>query len=66
MIFKPRQKRQKLEINIDINNCNIERVKEIVFLGTILDETTLFTYFHVEQILGDLQFVFKDLKSLIH
>ena len=38
MIFKPTQKRKKREINIDINNCNIERVKETMFLGTILDE----------------------------
>ena len=39
MIFQPRQKRQKLNINLEINNCNIERVKETTFLGTILDET---------------------------
>ena len=38
MIFKPRQKRQTLDINLEINHCTIERVKETVFLGVILDE----------------------------
>ena len=39
MIFKPSQKRQTLDINLEINHCTIERVKETVFLGVILDET---------------------------
>ena len=38
MIFRPRQKRQTLDINLEINHCAIERVKETVFLGVILDE----------------------------
>ena len=39
MIFRPRQKRQTLDIKLEINHCAIERVKETVFLGVILDET---------------------------
>ena len=39
MIFRPRQKRQTLDINLEINHCAIEQVKETVFWGVILDET---------------------------
>ena len=38
VMFKPRQKRQTLDINLVTNHCTIERVKETVFLGVILDE----------------------------
>ena len=38
IVFKPRQKRQTLDINLEISQCAIGRVKEIVFLGVILDE----------------------------
>ena len=38
MIFLPRQKRQRLDMLININTNKIERVKETVFLGVILDE----------------------------
>ena len=39
MIFRPRLKRQTLDIKLEINHCAIEWVKETVFLGVILDET---------------------------
>ena len=39
MIFRPRQKRQTLDIKLEINHCAIERVKETLFWGVILDET---------------------------
>ena len=38
IVFKPRQKRQILDINLEISQCTIGRVKETVFLGVILDE----------------------------
>ena len=38
MIFKPRQKKQNLDISITLTSHAIERVKDIVFLGVILDE----------------------------
>ena len=38
IVFKPRQKRQTLDINLEITQCAIGRVKETVFLGVILDE----------------------------
>ena len=39
MVFKPRQKRQKHDISIKINNCDIiVQTNEAVFLGVILDE----------------------------
>ena len=38
MAFKPRQKRQNLDIKLEISNCTIERVRDIIFLGVILDE----------------------------
>ena len=38
MVFRPHQRRQTLDISIQIDNNVIERVKETVFLGVILDE----------------------------
>ena len=38
MVFRPRQSRQTLYIAIEIDNNVIERVRETVFLGVILDE----------------------------
>ena len=38
MIFKPRQNRQKIDLKIEINSYRIEQVREVVFLGVILDE----------------------------
>ena len=38
MVFRPRQRRQTLDISIQIDNNNIDCVKETVFLGVILDE----------------------------
>ena len=38
MVFRPRQRRQKIDMSIQIDNNDIERVKETVFLGVILDE----------------------------
>ena len=38
MVFKPRQKRENLNIKLKINQRTIDRVKNSVFLGVILDE----------------------------
>ena len=38
MIFKPRQKRIHTDFSVLLNDCAIVRVKEIVFLGVILNE----------------------------
>ena len=38
MVFRPHQRRQTLDMSIQIDNNVIERVKETVFLGVILDE----------------------------
>ena len=38
MVFRPRQRRQTLDISIQIDNNVIEHVKETVFLGVILNE----------------------------
>ena len=38
MVFRPRQRRQTLDISIQIDNNVIECVKETLFLGVILDE----------------------------
>ena len=38
MVFRPRQRRQTLDISIQIDNNNIDCVKETVVLGVILDE----------------------------
>ena len=38
MIFKPRQTRQTIDILLEINNKIIDRVKEVLFLGVIIDE----------------------------
>ena len=37
MVFRPRQRRQTLDTFIQIDNNVIERVKETVFLGVIID-----------------------------
>jgi hypothetical protein len=36
--FKPRQKRQKFDLKLKINNNDINKVKEVCFLGVMLDE----------------------------
>ena len=41
MIFMPRQKKQRPDMSININNNKIERVKETVLLGVVLDENIL-------------------------
>ena len=38
MIFKPRQNRQKIDLKIEIYSYRIEQVREVVFLGVIMDE----------------------------
>ena len=38
MVFRPRQRRQTLDLSLQIDNNNIDCVKETVFLGVILDE----------------------------
>ena len=38
MIFQPRQKRERLDFSITLNSTHINRVKEVVFLGVVLDE----------------------------
>lgn len=39
MAFKPRRKRETLDIRLKIGQSAIDRVKETVFLGVILDFT---------------------------
>ena len=38
MSFQPRQKREILDFSITLNSTHINRVKEVVFLGVVLDE----------------------------
>ena len=38
MLFKPRQKRQHINLQVYINEQEIEQVKETIFLGVFLDE----------------------------
>ena len=38
MIFRPRQKRQILDLTLELNGYKIDQVKEVMFLGVILDE----------------------------
>ena len=38
MIFRPRQKRQTLDIKVYLSNYEIHQVNETVFLGVVLDE----------------------------
>ena len=48
MVFKPRQKRQNLDFKLEISNCAIERVKDTIFLGVILDENL--TWKHIANV----------------
>ena len=36
--FRPRKNRQRLDLAFNISNFSIDRVKEVTFLGAILDE----------------------------
>ena len=38
IIFRPRQNRQTIDPAFNISNYSIDRVKEVTFLGVILDE----------------------------
>ena len=38
LIFKPKQRRQEFDLNIEINGHKMIRTKEVTFLGVILDE----------------------------
>ena len=37
MVFKPRQKREKLNVKLEINQCTIDQFKESMILDVILD-----------------------------
>ena len=52
MVFKPRQKRSICicNIQVSIDNQNIVKVKEINFLGVILDENLGGRKYHMLQI----------------
>ena len=49
MIFKPRQKRNKSDLLSMINNHRLERVRDVVFLGEILDEH-MFWKLHISHV----------------
>ena len=36
MVFKPKKKRENLDIKLKTNQCTIDRVKKSMFLGIIL------------------------------
>ena len=36
MVFKPKKKRENLDIKLKTNQCTIDRVKNSMFLGVIL------------------------------
>ena len=38
IVFKSRQGRQPLDLNLVINKCSLNQVSEVVFLGLVLDE----------------------------
>ena len=38
MLFKPKQKKARLNVNLFINNHEITKVSEIVFWGVVLDQ----------------------------
>ena len=38
MIFKSRQKRLTVDLSIEVNNSKLDKAKEVMFLGVILDE----------------------------
>ena len=38
ILFKTKQNRQKLDLHFSINDSEIDRINELLFLGVILDE----------------------------
>ena len=53
LIFKPRQKRQTFDLDLEINNHKIDHVKEVVFLGVVLDEHLSWTP-HISHVAGKI------------
>mgnify|MGYP001795358289 CR=1 FL=1 len=49
IIFKTRQNRQNFGFDFSINDTNIDRVKEVVFLGVIIDENLSWFNFRMLQ-----------------
>ena len=39
MVFKPRQKRELLDVTVSINNMKIKGVKEVLVLGVVIEES---------------------------
>ena len=55
MVFKPRQKRQNLDIKLEMSNCAIERVRDTIFLGVILDENLTWKHHILTPLTRDIQ-----------
>ena len=54
ILFKPRQKRDELNLSIEMDGFKINQVKEVNFLGVILDETLSWKP-HISQVASSLQ-----------
>ena len=54
IIFKPRQKRDELTLSIEMDGFKMNQVKEVNFLGVILDETLSWKP-HISQVASSLQ-----------
>ena len=54
ILFKPRQKRDELTLSIEMDGFKINQVKEVNFLGVILDETLSWKP-HISQVASSLQ-----------
>ena len=53
VIFKPRQRREEFDLNIEINGHKMIRVKEVTFLGVIFDENLSWQP-HISHIAGKI------------
>ena len=53
ILFKPRQKRDELTLSIEMDGFKINQVKEVNFLGVILDETLSWKP-HISQVASSL------------
>ena len=55
MVFKPRQKRQNLDIKLEISICAIERVRDAIFLGLIFDENVTWEH-HIAHVVRKISY----------
>ena len=64
IVFKSRQGRQPLDLNLEINKCSLNQVSEVVFLGVVLDEHLSWKSHIARKISKSIEIIFKSSSCL--